>query len=571
VSTEHRHLSATSTRKAIARLHAIRTAFGDEPASEKLHLLQTISAGRTVAATDVMRLHRCLVFMRAFPDSPELHATVILMLDGFPLRVTNLTAIQRARLADSGIAGTQLHYPFSFEVATWINTNFPGVASIDWDELPDTGRVDELLEHLLEHAESDYFHGGQVGTEDWLDIVTGNYAGTDFDWLMQQLIERQQYDKFWTALYNVADLPLKCKLQNNLFSRTACALQVDGIHFRTDGMRRRVPFARREIVRPVATIRLAARAGSRLLDVARSSLALRHRETDHFNNANPDEVYVADVGQGIRIALIGLLPEHRDPLECTLGYLILSNGVPVGYGGASVLFRQANTGINIFDEFRGSNAAWFWTQVMRVVHSLTACNRFIVNPYQFGEDNSEALKSGAFWFYYRLGYRPVDADVRKLARKEFLKLRKRTTYRSPIPILKKLATCDLHLTLPDARRSEFFDESWIEASAQLASRSLARAAQPSRRKAMSNTVHQVMSALDVRTTVDWPAPEHEAFVRLCPIVTALDLANWPMCDRDALVQLMRAKGGKYELDYVRRLRDHARFFQELKKQCRILA
>ena len=54
-----------------------------------------------------------------------------------------------------------------------------------------------------------------------------------------------------------------------------------------------------------------------------------------------------------------------------MGYLVLSNGVPVGYGGASALYRQVNTGINIFDEYRGSEAAFFWVQVMRVYRQLT--------------------------------------------------------------------------------------------------------------------------------------------------------------------------------------------------------
>lgn len=89
-----------------------------------------------------------------------------------------------------------------------------------------------------------------------------------------------------------------------------------------------------------------------------ASLAARHRETYHFNHANPGEVYLADVGEGIFVAVFGLAPERRYPLECTMGFLILSNGVPIGYGGSSTLFLQVNTGINIFDEYRGSEASY---------------------------------------------------------------------------------------------------------------------------------------------------------------------------------------------------------------------
>jgi hypothetical protein len=565
-------MSSLSARRVVSRLHTILHSFGPGFASEKLALLQSISALPILAAADLKRFHKCLCFIRAFPDMPDTHKQALALLANFEERVAILGDGQRVRLAESGIAGSELHYRFSFEVATWIALNFPGVATIDWEELPDSDRLDELLEQLLEHSETDYFHSGIVSAEDWLKLAASGYGGSTFDWLMVQLTERRQYIRFWTALYNATDLPLQCALQNKLFSKTANALPVSDVWFRNTRMRNRVPFAKREIARPIDSIRrVSAAEGARILDAAKASLALRHRETDHFNNANSEEVYVADVGKGIRIAINGLLPEYRDPLECTLGYLILSNGVPIGYGGASVLFHQANTGVNIFDEYRGSEAAWFWAQVMRVVHSLTGCNRFIANPYQFGEENSEALKSGAFWFYYRLGYRPVDADVRRLARKEFLRIGRRKSYRSSGATLRQLATCDMHLDLPGARRSELFDESWIELCSLLASKALADAHQPSRAQALKTVVQQVAKDLGVQNLADWPGDERTAFMRLCPIIAAIDVSRWSGRERTSLLRLMRAKGGRFEADYARQLQRHSRFLSALKERCKLVS
>ena len=140
-----------------------------------------------------------------------------------------------------------------------------------------------------------------------------------------------------------------------------------------------------------------------------------------------------------------------------MGYLILSNGTPIGYGGSSILFRQVNTGVNIFAEYRGSEASFLWLQEMRVYHHLAGCTRFIANPYQFGSDNTEALKSGAFWFYYRLGYRPVLATIRKLAKRESARMRSERSYRSDLRTLTRLACCDMHLVLPGARASDRFE------------------------------------------------------------------------------------------------------------------
>ena len=93
-------------------------------------------------------------------------------------------------------------------------------------------------------------------------------------------------------------------------------------------MRSRVPHVKREIQRPVKSVaRLSKARGAEMIDVAMASLAARHRETYHFNFANPDEVYLADVDEGVSVAVFGLLPDQRFPLECTMGYLILANDV----------------------------------------------------------------------------------------------------------------------------------------------------------------------------------------------------------------------------------------------------
>ncbi|MFO1316643.1 MAG: hypothetical protein U1F58_13655 [Burkholderiales bacterium] len=54
-------------------------------------------------------------------------------------------------------------------------------------------------------------------------------------------------------------------------------------------------------------------------------------------------------------------------------------------------------------------------RILRAFHTLYGSGRFVVNPYQFGAGNAEAIASGAFWFYYRLGFRPAHALTRALA------------------------------------------------------------------------------------------------------------------------------------------------------------
>lgn len=559
-----------SARKSIKRLYEIRNCFSQNFGAEKHGLIESIRKLAIGSAADAKKLHKALCFIRAFPDTVEIHRLASDFLENFDDLVTGLTSAQQTRLDESGIRSTDIHYGFSFEVAAWLARKHPGATQVDWAEIDDTSRIDELLEHLLEPAEADYFDSGEVSTQEWLTISAERLAGTDFDWLMAQLHDRRRDNRFWTTLYNAADISLRCTLSGSELSVSANVFDVGNVSCRRSPMHSRVTDAKKQIRSPVKSLKkLQRHSAERLIEVAMASLAVRHRETFHFNYANADEVYLADVGRGVSIAVTGLQLESRYPLETTMGFLILSNGVPIGYGGSSILFRQANTGINIFDEYRGSEAAWLWVQVMRVFHSLTGCTRYIANPYQFGSENSEALQSGAFWFYYRLGYRPVEPSIRRLARKEFLKIRADKRYRTPLMRLKELAICDMHLTLPDARKNDFFDEAWIETTGLLATRQLAGTGALLRSKASLGLCRHIAEVMNIDTLHEWSIAERKWFAILSPLIAEANPADWPAKDKRTLVRMIRAKGGESELDYAREARKLPRYFSALKKSCQL--
>lgn len=68
-----------------------------------------------------------------------------------------------------------------------------------------------------------------------------------------------------------------------------------------------------------------------------------------------------------------------------------------------------------------------------------SCTRFIANAFQFGGDNAEAQC-----------------------------IRRNRSYRCSLAVLRRLASCDMHLNLPGARANELFEERWIETSSMLA-------------------------------------------------------------------------------------------------------
>jgi hypothetical protein len=509
----------------------------------------------------VRRLHNSLCFSRAFPNTLSEHHDAHQQLREFEQRAGK-------KLSDSGIAGTRLHYRYSFHVAKWLARKAPGTVSIDWAEYDACERLDELLQQILQSSEDDYFDSGYVSSQEWIALASAGFVGTDFDWLLAQLQDKR-LQKVWAQLYDAADLPLVWHIGESDLSKSRNVFPVSKVAIRDKGMRGRPSNPKREISRPLPVIeKLTNRRGTKLVDVAMASLAARHRETNHFNFANPDEVYLADVGEGVSVAVFGLAREYRYPLECTMGFLILSNGVPVGYGGSSTLFLQVNTGINIFDEYRGSEASFLWVQVMRVYHALVGCTRFVVNPYQFGADNSEAINSGAFWFYFHLGFRPVDARVRALAKQEAARRHRHPAYRSDERILRKLSSCDMHLALPGSRQSEFFDEDWLATSSMLGTQELAAVGGSTRSESAMRVAENVARDLGIRSVTNWSKAEQHALENIAPIVAATKPAAWPAIEKASMRKLLQAKGGLHEATFARLLGEHDHFRSVLRATCR---
>ena len=556
------------SRRVVRRLFDIRNCYNVAASQEKLELLQCLDELSISTSAEIKRLHSALCFIRAFPDSHEHFRVSMAALSQFAGQIGGLGTATKIDLLDTGIAGTSIHYAFSYEVACWMARHVSGAVSIDWDEICDTSRLDELLEQLLLPVEDEYFDSGLVSSAEWLRLASSGSTMTDFDWLLAQLQE-SRLEPFWAQLYNASELPLTWKLADSRFSRSFNKVGVRSLGTREKGMRIPGRSIKAEIMRPLQALRKLTRAaGSKLIDAGMASLAVRHRETYHFNYANPNEVYLADVGRGTSVAVFGLIQTFRFPLECTMGYLILSNGVPVGYGGSSVIFRQVNTGINIFDEYRGSEAAYLWIQVMRVYHHLVGCTLYIANPFQLGSENDEALQSGAFWFYYRLGYRPVLADVRQLAQRETARMRQDKSHRSSLPTLRRLACCDMNLTLRGARASDLFEERWIETSSMLATNELAATGCSTRAKAAQRLAENVAKDLGIRSLHTWSSSENHAFLKLAPIIATTNPGSWPAQEKRSMRKLLRTKGGPAEAEYARLLADQDYFLAALRKNCR---
>ena len=125
----------------------------------------------------------------------------------------------------------------------------------------------------------------------------------------------------------------------------------------------------------------------------------------------------------------------------------------MAYGGGWCLFETLEFGFNVFESFRQGESAFILGQVLRAYHHVFSMRTVVVDPYQLGADNLEALRSGAFYFYHRLGFRPRDPEVLERSRGGAREDRGRSTLPvSPLPVLRRLARGEAYLTLPGGSR-----------------------------------------------------------------------------------------------------------------------
>ncbi len=552
------------SQRLVNRLREIRAVFTRPEAAEKATILLSLADVEIRAPYLLVRLHRTLSYLRAFPDNARVYSLATQLLAGFEKRIARCGSAAHA-LDGTGIAGTRVHYVYSYPVARWLHEQFGPHVDIDWDEYEDPERLDAALVHCLAHSEEPSFEEGDVTTQDWIKRAKGSLAVTDLGWVMAQLHADHRLKPRAAELYDAAEIPLVWRLTGDSPAVTHLRDSAATIRYRSGGMRRQIPHATTMIRKHLPGIqRLTPARGQRMVDIAIATLATRNREVYSFNYANPREVYVAPLGRGTQTLIIGVSPERRLSLEANYGYFIMSNGVPIGYGGVSPLFHQANTGINILEEYRQSEAPFLFAQTLRAFHTLFGSKYFIANPYQFGQGNSEAIGSGAFWFYYRFGFRPVDAAIAGLADAEYARLKKRPGLRSDKETLRALSGCDVVLTLHGSNRGALFQERWLPVCATGCTRLIADRNCLSRARSIAKIVHVVARALGVPSRARWPASERQSFERMALLVAlAPDLQQWSAEEKRTLVQLMRAKGRTCERHYATRLQAHDRFRRAL--------
>ena len=538
--------------------------YSPESRKEKRALLEALERTSVGHAATLRRLHETLCFLQAHPDDAEVLALVDRALEAIPARVTRLGPGARRRLHDSGIASTTLDYPFGLPMARWLASRFPADADVAWRRFHDEDRLDETLSLLATTAEGDAFSEGGMGWREWLRVAKGGRRLTDLQLLLEVFGRTGLPTEARDWLFESLGLPIQWLPRGPGASRTLARGAPPRVFFHEAGLDRSAGDLVDALSRPLPALGRAPRElAESLIDSARVAMATRQRELHAFSYPNPDDVLVVRGGRGLVLAFIGIEPDFRLPLEAYYGFLALKNGVPVSYGGGWELFGTLDFAVNIFASFRQGESAYLATQLLRAYRRIFGMRTVVVDRYQLGHESTEALRSGSFYFYHRLGFRPRNPDVLRVLETERTKIAADASYRSPVRVLEQLAGDEVFLSLPGGLPAP---EKRLRATdvAALVARFVAREYGGDRVAAVRETAARVGLVLGVPRRASWPLSERRAFEGMSLVAALIeDLARWPVAARRALVAVMRAKGASSEMRYAHQLDGHRRLRRSL--------
>jgi len=428
----------------LRRLAEIKGQFGDKAAREAIRLLELAKSAAFRDPEDLIQLHESVLYLRAYPQTPRVLDMADEILFEFAKRLHGIDRTPFEYADISGIAGTGLATNFSYPFARSLAERHRGAVNIDWTQYKHTDRLASTLARKIPAAREDWAIAPHADWRRWYES-----AGGTVEWLMEGMTPE---------VYDLLELPLRWELGDSNTSRSRGRIPRRKIFYHD------APFLTRRDVSietelagpPIRVRRLSTIAAQKILATIIDVSAVRYRELYGFLYPDADRVFHADLGRGVDLFFCGVQSKYRLPSREYCAGMYFKNGVPIGYvevmwprRPAPAMARGASrpaardhgmeVGFNLYYTFRQGETAWLYVRLLKLFRQQFGVDTFFADPYQIGHENDEAIDSGAFWFYHKLGFRSESGEIEKLVTWEERKIAADPVYRTPKRVLRKLA------------------------------------------------------------------------------------------------------------------------------------
>lgn len=438
---------------AVQDLHDVSHRFDSDANARKLQLLQGLRTRSLTSSKGLPLYHQTLLFISAHPPNRALLAIVEGELRRLAAFMKQHRTGQAAHLQNEGLPFADTVTRFSHDCLRWllehphcrVRVEPIGEPTIDYNALL------RLTLPSLEWNETT----ASLGNDQLLDTlhVAKNRR---LEFIVNELSRFDGEPFLKDHLFDALDLYVRVSPSDRRFSKAYNRLPMDGVYYQTELARhfdvmalvnRRLPAPRR----------LEAPDRAEVIGVIRNSFVLTGRETDPGTYLDERSLRLYDLERGLSVAIYGMTPPRQLPLESYVGFTLFKNGLPAAYGGSWLLGERANFGMNIFEPFRGGESGMMMSQVLRLYRGLFGVAYFEVDAHQFGLDNPEGITSGAFWFYYRHGFRPIDRALYHRAEQERERLSRRSGLRTSAKMLRGFTGSNVALNFGDSVPTHLFD------------------------------------------------------------------------------------------------------------------
>ncbi len=568
-------MATNALDRQLTQLEASRYRFGRNEAASVVKLLNHLDAARFPDSASLIRFHESLVFQRAIPQGRGVGGATERILNSFHRKVealhkagSDMDAFEPIEV--SGIAGTQMEDTLSFDVARWLVKRMPNQVEISWDNYDPGRELGTTGPRFIPLLEDDAYVEADTPWRRWLETAAGK-KGSDPAWLVRRFADLALPPNQKAELYESLRVPLRWNLANSVVSRTRSWKPVRNVFYHNEPLisRSQVSLAAELARPPVQLTKLSRKQGEQIMDLIREVMLVRYRELYGTTLGDPASVARANVGRGVTIHLWNLPPDRRLPLRAYVAGLTLKNGVPINYIEAIGLCEWMEVGFNTFYTFRGGEAGWIYAQVLRCLCHLMGTTCISVYPYQLGHDNEEAIESGAFWFYRKLGFRPGRPDLQRLAEREEGRIAAatklgRTKYRTPARTLRRLAAGHVFYELPGSQVGAWDTFSTRNIGLRV-NRRMAQEFQGESHRLRKESARAVARILGVDTS-SWTPSECASFENFAVVLALVPgLEGWTREDKEALLRIIRSKSKADEMLYLHLTQRHERLREALLK------
>jgi len=457
----------------------------------------------------------------------------------------------------SGIAGTSMQDTLGYDLVRWLVNRMPGKVEIAWEDYDDARAMGAVWPLFLPLLEEDASVEADTPWRKWLQAAQGNRRGDDIAWWVRRFEQLRLSAVDKSRLYESLRMPVRWHLENSRVSRTRNWRRVPQVFYHQEPLisRRDVSLERELARRPPKLVHLSQAQGGSVMDLIREVMLVRYRELYGTTLGDAQSVVRADVGRGISIYLWNLPPERRLPLRAYVAGLTLKNGVPINYIEAIGLFEWMEVGFNTFYTFRGGEVAWIFAQVLRCLCALMGTTCISMYPYQLGHQNEEAIASGAFWFYRKLGFRPGRADLMRLVQREEARIARDSEYRTSARTLRRLAEGHVFYELPGSE-TRAWDHFSTRNIGLAVNRRMGKDFGGDAQRFRKETAARLAQILRIPSLPQGELSRVVFKTFAATLSLTPDLGTWSAREKKALWEIIQARSGRNEMRYLHLMQSH---------------